>query len=171
MWVLSLLTRCLLPLTGSIESPIGETGPVVASKISPDADRVAPGASKPYTKVRPPGRFSFKSEYAFCVVKRGAVKMFRSTGKHLSLAPDFRMDISRLRLMVVMRSSNSSRAVLFYLYLFIFPIIFLGGYLFNYSLQPDPFIRSVPSLLPLSLSRPLRRFMRRRRRYDERHDL
>lgn len=34
------------------------------------------------------------------------------------------------------------------------------------------FVQSLPSLFPLSLARPLRRFMRRRRRrYDKRHDL
>jgi hypothetical protein len=51
-----------------------------------------------------------------------------------------------------MRSSNSSGVLLFYFNYFIFPIIFFReGYLFNYSLQLDPFIRAVPSLFPLSL--------------------
>ena len=119
------------------------------------ADPAVPGALEQAnrTKVRPPEPCSFKSECAFYVVKRGAVKCSEVPASTCHFHPILGMDISRLELMVVMRSSNSLTRPFILFYLFIFPIIFSWEDNFSTTAQPDPFIRAVPSLFPLSLAR------------------
>jgi hypothetical protein len=77
--------------------------------------------------------------------------MFRRTGKPLSFPPDFRMDISRHRLMVVMRSIHLARCfILFSNYLF--SQLFFWDHIFSTAASClIPFIRSVLPLLLLSL--------------------
>jgi len=78
--------------------------------------------------------------------------MFRRTGKHLSFLPDFSQDghkpaqvDGRYAIKFIWRCF-----ILFSNYLF--SQLFLGGYLFNYCLQLDPFYSfCVPPLLPLPL--------------------
>ena len=129
------------------------------------------------TKVRPrlgPCVCFLLSEYAFCVVKRGAVKCSEELASTCHFHPISGWTQAGSRLMVVMRSQNSPGAsLLFCLIILLFSDLFSFGRDAISTITASSlillFVQSVPSLLPLP--RPLRRLMQRRRRYANPHDL